>query len=81
MREISPMFSLVATMRPEAFVAFREYTHGAGAIQSRSIAVVERVGATAPRWSMWLCFADGNKIATWVACRLRSATLRRIAVT
>jgi tryptophan 2,3-dioxygenase len=41
MREISPMFSLVATMRPEAFVAFREYTHGASAIQSRNYKLIE----------------------------------------
>jgi tryptophan 2,3-dioxygenase len=41
MRDISPMFSLVATMRPEAFVAFREYTHGASAIQSRNYKKIE----------------------------------------
>lgn len=41
MREISPMFSLVATMRPEAFIAFREFTHGASAIQSRNYKRIE----------------------------------------
>jgi tryptophan 2,3-dioxygenase len=41
MRDISPMFSLVATMRPEAFIAFREYTHGASAIQSRNYKIIE----------------------------------------
>jgi tryptophan 2,3-dioxygenase len=41
MRDISPMFSLVATMRPEAFTAFREYTHGASAIQSRNYKTIE----------------------------------------
>jgi tryptophan 2,3-dioxygenase len=41
MREISPMFSLVATMRPEAFMTFREYTHGASAIQSRNYKTIE----------------------------------------
>jgi len=41
MREISPMFSLVATMRPEAFMAFREFTHGASAIQSRNYKMIE----------------------------------------
>ena len=30
------MWSLVATMQPEAFLRFREYTDGASAIQSRS---------------------------------------------
>ena len=34
--EASPLWSLVATMQPEAFLRFREYTDGASAIQSRS---------------------------------------------
>jgi tryptophan 2,3-dioxygenase len=41
MREAKPLFSLVATMKPEAFLAFREYTDGASAIQSRSYKTVE----------------------------------------
>jgi tryptophan 2,3-dioxygenase len=41
MREAKPLFSLVATMKPEAFMAFREYTDGASAIQSRSYKTVE----------------------------------------
>jgi tryptophan 2,3-dioxygenase len=36
LREASPLWSLVATMQPEAFLRFREYTDGASAIQSRS---------------------------------------------
>jgi tryptophan 2,3-dioxygenase len=36
MREAKPLFSLVATMKPEAFMTFRQYTDGASAIQSRS---------------------------------------------
>jgi tryptophan 2,3-dioxygenase len=34
--EASGVWSLVATMQPEAFLRFREYTDGASAIQSRS---------------------------------------------
>ncbi|QRM30710.1 hypothetical protein [Microvirga sp. VF16] len=41
MREASPLFSLVATMQPEAFMTFREYTDGASAIQSRSYKTLE----------------------------------------
>ena len=39
----SALFSLVGTMRPEAFLAFREFTDGASAIQSRSYKRVESV--------------------------------------
>jgi tryptophan 2,3-dioxygenase len=39
--ECSPLFSLVATMQPEAFMAFREFTDGASAIQSRSYKTIE----------------------------------------
>lgn len=41
MREVSPLFSLVATMRPEAFMTFREYTDGASAVQSRNYKTIE----------------------------------------
>jgi len=41
MREAQPLFSLVATMKPEAFMAFRDYTDGASAIQSRSYKTME----------------------------------------
>jgi tryptophan 2,3-dioxygenase len=41
LREASPLFSLVATMQPEAFLTFREFTDGASAIQSRSYKTVE----------------------------------------
>jgi tryptophan 2,3-dioxygenase len=34
--ESSPLFSLIGTMQPQAFLAFRQYTDGASAIQSRS---------------------------------------------
>jgi len=36
LRESSGVWSLVATMQPEAFLRFREYTDGASAIQSRN---------------------------------------------
>jgi tryptophan 2,3-dioxygenase len=36
MRESSPLFSLIGTMRTEAFLEFRQYTDGASAIQSRN---------------------------------------------
>ena len=41
MQEAKPFFSLVATMQPEAFLEFREYTDGASAIQSRSYKELE----------------------------------------
>ncbi|MET0527641.1 MAG: tryptophan 2,3-dioxygenase family protein, partial [Microvirga sp.] len=41
MDDASPLFSLVATMQPEAFMTFREYTDGASAIQSRSYKTIE----------------------------------------
>ena len=41
MKESSPLFSLVATMQPGAFMTFREYTDGASAIQSRSYKTIE----------------------------------------
>jgi len=41
MDEASPLFSLVATMQPEAFMTFRDYTDGASAIQSRSYKTIE----------------------------------------
>jgi tryptophan 2,3-dioxygenase len=40
-REAKPLFSLIGTMLPEAFLTFREFTDGASAIQSRSYKVVE----------------------------------------
>jgi tryptophan 2,3-dioxygenase len=46
MREARPLFSLVATMEPEAFLTFREYTDGASAIQSRSYKTVESLCRT-----------------------------------
>jgi tryptophan 2,3-dioxygenase len=36
-----PLFSLLATMQPESFRTFREYTEGASAIQSRSYKLME----------------------------------------
>jgi tryptophan 2,3-dioxygenase len=39
--EASPIWSLVGTMRTEAFLTFREYTDGASAIQSRNYKDVE----------------------------------------
>jgi tryptophan 2,3-dioxygenase len=39
--DASPLFSLVATMQPEAFMTFRAYTDGASAIQSRSYKTIE----------------------------------------
>jgi tryptophan 2,3-dioxygenase len=42
----SPLFSLLATMQPEAFRTFREYTEGASAIQSRSYKVMESLCRT-----------------------------------
>ena len=41
LREAAPLWSLVATVQPEAFLSFREFTEGASAIQSRSYKRVE----------------------------------------
>ena len=41
LNDAKPLWSLVATMQPEAFLRFREFTEGASAIQSRSYKVVE----------------------------------------
>ncbi|MGC4862824.1 tryptophan 2,3-dioxygenase family protein [Micromonospora sp. DT41] len=41
-----PLFSLLATMQPEAFRTFREYTAGASAIQSRSYKLMESLCRT-----------------------------------
>ena len=41
LREAALMFSVVATMQPEAFLTFREFTDGASAIQSRNYKLVE----------------------------------------
>jgi tryptophan 2,3-dioxygenase len=49
MREASALFSLVATMQPQAFLTFREYTEGASAIQSRSYKTVESLCTTPDR--------------------------------
>lgn len=41
LREAKPLLSLVATMRPEQFLEFRQFTDGASAIQSRHYKLVE----------------------------------------
>lgn len=41
-----PLFSLLATMQPESFRTFRQYTEGASAIQSRSYKLVESLCRT-----------------------------------
>jgi tryptophan 2,3-dioxygenase len=41
LHEAAPLWSFVATVQPQAFLAFREFTEGASAIQSRSYKTVE----------------------------------------
>ena len=41
LRESRPLWSLMGTLQPEAFLRFREYTDGASAIQSRSYKTIE----------------------------------------
>ena len=41
--EASPLFSLLGTMQQEAFLAFRQFTDGASAIQSRNYKFMESV--------------------------------------
>jgi len=43
LRESAPLFSLIATMQPEAFRSFRAFTEGASAIQSRNYKILESV--------------------------------------
>lgn len=45
LHEAGPLFSLMATMRVEAFRAFRQYTEGASAIQSRAYKTMEALCA------------------------------------
>ena len=45
----SPLFSLLATMQPDSFRTFRQYTEGASAIQSRSYKVMESLCRTPER--------------------------------
>jgi tryptophan 2,3-dioxygenase len=47
--ESSPLFSLLATMQPEAFLRFRQFTDGASAIQSRNYKRMESVCRTPDR--------------------------------
>lgn len=47
--ESSPLFSLLGTMRPEAFLTFRQFTDGASAIQSRNYKRIESVCRTPDR--------------------------------
>jgi len=44
--EAAPLFSLLATMRPESFRTFRVHTEGASAIQSRAYKLVEALCRT-----------------------------------
>lgn len=45
LHEAGPLFSLMATMRVEAFRVFRQYTEGASAIQSRAYKTMEALCA------------------------------------
>lgn len=47
--DAGPLFSLLATMQPEAFRTFREYTEGASAIQSHSYKLMESLCRTPER--------------------------------
>lgn len=49
MAESSPLFSLLGTMRPEAFLTFRQFTDGASAIQSRNYKRIESACRTPDR--------------------------------
>jgi tryptophan 2,3-dioxygenase len=46
LKESLPLFSLLATMRPEAFRVFREFTEGASAIQSAGYKTFESLCST-----------------------------------
>lgn len=47
--ESSPLFSLIGTMQPEAFLNFRQFTDGASAIQSRNYKLMESACRTPDR--------------------------------
>ena len=49
MREVAALWSLVATMQGQSFLAFREFTDGASAIQSRGYKTVEGLCSTPDR--------------------------------
>ncbi|GIJ08383.1 tryptophan 2,3-dioxygenase family protein [Micromonospora andamanensis] len=49
LRETAPLWSLLATMQPEAFHTFRVHTDGASAIQSRPYKLVESLCGTPDR--------------------------------
>ncbi|PZG22153.1 hypothetical protein C1I95_06085 [Micromonospora craterilacus] len=49
LREAGPLWSLLATMQPEAFHTFRVHTDGASAIQSRAYKLVESLCRTPDR--------------------------------
>jgi tryptophan 2,3-dioxygenase len=46
LRTAGPLFSLLATMQPDSFRTFRQYTEGASAIQSRSYKLIESLCRT-----------------------------------
>ncbi|MFG1952394.1 tryptophan 2,3-dioxygenase family protein [Micromonospora sp. NPDC048830] len=46
LRDIAPLWSLLATMQPEAFHTFRAHTDGASAIQSRAYKLIESLCRT-----------------------------------
>lgn len=47
--ESSPLFSLIGTMQPQAFLTFRQFTDGASAIQSRNYKRMESLCRTPDR--------------------------------
>jgi tryptophan 2,3-dioxygenase len=46
LRDASPLFSMMATLQPRSFTAFRTHTHGASAIQSVAAKTVEALCRT-----------------------------------
>ncbi|GLH98823.1 tryptophan 2,3-dioxygenase [Phytohabitans aurantiacus] len=58
LRDASPLFSLMATMQPCSFAAFRTHTHGASAIQSAAAKTVEALCRTPDPQRLASCAFD-----------------------
>lgn len=72
-----PLFALLATMQPEAFRTFREYTAGASAIQSRSYKLMESLCRT-PEGSRLdsAAYHQVRRYASWCTPASRRSTTR-----
>src|SRR5664279_141024 len=67
LRESAPLFSWLATMDVEAFHTFRDFTHGASAIQSRNYKLLESLCRRPDRERLdSAAFASTPEVRDWV---------------